>query len=347
MSVNIKEYIDEYREILDAYIKKTFSYKNHDKALDDLHSVFRAAGGGKCIRGSLVKLGYEIAGGNSDERLLPISAAFEILQTSLLCHDDIIDCSPLRRGKPSIWKSIADEAGSYHYGISQAICLGDHGFISAINLISTSDFPHPVKLRALDLFCKVIRNTLDGEMLDVQMTEARDYGDEKRIIEIARLKTAFYTIIGPMQLGAVMGGKPPFNEKLLSDIESFGENLGIAFQIKDDILGISAEEREIGKSDMSDVIEGKVTLLIHYALENGNKVQRQKLKELYGKKDLTRDEKSIVYAVFKSANAFSDAERKAARYLEKANEVINKLTNNQDHQELLSQLSSLMVERKF
>lgn len=341
--MNIKKYIKEHKDVLDAYIKDVLeARKYNDPGVSALYSVFIDSGeGGKCVRGSLVKLGYELASGNkADARILPVSAAFEIFQTAVLSHDDIIDKSPLRRGKPSIWKKIAD-SGSSHYGISQAICLGDFGIVFANNLISNSKFPDAVKIKGVDVFNNVEINTLNGEMLDVQMTENKDYSDEKRILAMSYLKTAWYTIIGPLQLGAVFGGA---GEDFLNLLESFGENLGIAFQLKDDILGVCSSEDEIGKSALSDIAEGKVTLLIHYALKSAE--TRERLFSLYGKNDITPGERDEVVDIFDRACVFSKVEEKASSYLANAKGIIEKLTDDEEYIALLNDLSDFMVERK-
>ncbi len=176
--------------------------------------------GGKKIRGILVKLGFQLAGG-SGKNIRQISAAFEILHAALLIHDDIADKSPMRRGQPSLYKAL----GGNHYGISQAINIGDIGLYLPIKLIAESNFSNENKLKALTLFSQIVINTGWGQVMDVAKS-----GD----VEFINLnKTAKYTIAGPLQIGAILAGG---NDKLIRELEVFGENLGIAFQIQDDIL---------------------------------------------------------------------------------------------------------------
>ena len=210
--------------------------------------------GGKKIRGLLVCLGYQI-GSNvilsetkdlsrtpiqsgrmrdtsnelRDSSLIvqndiyKIAAAYEILHSAVLVHDDIIDQSPERRGQPSLYKAI----GRGHYGISQALSLGDAGFFLAIKIISESSFPLEERTSALKLFSKVMLDTALGEMLDLEKANP---------LVVTKLKTAYYTISGPLQLGAVLGGPTSSGKAGLRGMKDFGENLGITFQIKDDLL---------------------------------------------------------------------------------------------------------------
>ena len=135
--VTIEEYIHSCKKVLEPYIDSYLAglieeRAGSDRGLAELYEIFREAGrGGKCIRGTMVKLGYEIALGQpAGEEILPACAAFEILQTAILGHDDVIDKSPLRRGRDSIWRAImktrrrddGSEADSWgidarHYGI--------------------------------------------------------------------------------------------------------------------------------------------------------------------------------------------------------------------------------------
>lgn len=182
--------------------------------------------GGKRLRGELVILGYKI--GNRQQAtgkdIAKVAAAYEIMHSSILAHDDIIDQSPLRRGQPSLYKAV---------GMEQAITLADLGFFLAIRIISESKFPEKEKNEALKLFSQTMIQTAFGQMLDIQ------HGD---VATVRKLKTAKYTVAGPLQLGAVLaGGK-------LDLLDQFGTNLGIAFQIRDDILDGEAKAQDLANA---------------------------------------------------------------------------------------------------
>ncbi|MDR1377035.1 MAG: polyprenyl synthetase family protein [Synergistaceae bacterium] len=347
---DIREYIRSYRKILERYIDDYFDdlirkqTTHSGQQVAALYGIFKEAGrGGKYIRGSLVKLGYEIAWGQpADDAILPASAAFEIFQTSALCHDDIIDKSPLRRGRDSIWKAIARDV-DYHYGVSQAICLGDVGLSLSSRLVLDSSFGWDEKSRALGILFDAQTNTMDGEMLDVCMSQKKDYGDEKGVLKISELKTAWYTIVGPLQLGAVLGGA---SRTLLDAMKRYGLALGIAFQLKDDILGIEATEAEMGKSNTSDIAEGKVTLLAHYAMKGATPDQLRQLRQIYGNDTVSEEDRATVQNIFQSTGAFAEVTRRAETYLAEARGVVSDVTRDPDKTELLTHLCDMMFQRK-
>jgi geranylgeranyl diphosphate synthase type I len=365
--LTIEEYIRSCKKELEPYIDGCLAGLIEKRACSDnrlaeLYETFREAGkGGKCIRGSLVKLGYEIALGHSaGEEILPACAAFEILQTAILGHDDVIDKSPLRRGRDSIWRAVmrgmenkrreADDrcAGAQifdaqHYGISQAICLGDVGISLANRLIIESAFDADRKIEAMKEFLDVQLNTVDGEMLDVLMSYEKDYDDEESIWKIARLKTAWYTIAGPLRLGAALGGASP---ELMDAMRRYGIFLGTAFQIRDDILGINAAEAEIGKSNTSDIAEGKVTLLAYYAMKKATPAQLEQLRRIYGSGTVSEADLTTVRGIFESTGAFADVAKKAESCLAEAAGIIGELTQNADYSALLTQLGDMMAQRK-
>lgn len=236
----------EVGKILEEQLKEA---GKTDKKLVPLLKVFtESCQGGKRIRGSLVALGYQLARHlpgeqrrhlEGEEAIFKVAAAYEIMHTAILVHDDIIDKSLLRRDRPSLHQAL----GGNHYGISQAISLGDYGFFLAFKIIAEASFPQDDKIQALKLFSKVMMDTTWGEMLDLEKTDP---------LTIMKLKTARYSVAGPLELGAVLAGA---GEKLLGRLGRLGENLGIAFQIRDDILdsetdylgGIDSAEKEMEK----------------------------------------------------------------------------------------------------
>lgn len=226
-----KETIKQIDKQLSQLLKEWRSEvdKIDTKLLPLVDKFIAGCSGGKKLRGVLVVLGYELAKqatGNrfqvTDKEIFKIAAAYEILHSAVLVHDDVIDQSPKRRGIHSLYKAI----GGGHYGVSQAISLGDAGFFLGFKIISESNFPQKSKISALKLFSKVMLDTALGEILDLEKADP---------LVVMKLKTAYYTISGPLQLGAILGGLGPASLRILG-MRDFGESLGIAFQIKDDIL---------------------------------------------------------------------------------------------------------------
>lgn len=204
------------REVEKILKGQLYEAKKIDEKLVPLFRTFiKSCQGGKRIRAALIKLGFEIAGGKSKE-ITTIGAAYEILHTAVLAHDDIIDQDTLRREKPSLYQAL----GGNHYGVSQAISLADFGFFLSFKIFANT--------KAASIFSEIMLDTAFGQMLDV-------LGDHS--LAMMKLKTARYTIAGPFMIGAVLGGA---DQKLIRALEHFGENLGIAYQIRDDILDSEA-----------------------------------------------------------------------------------------------------------
>lgn len=213
---SIDEKLDE---ILSDFLNQT--KKTNIKLLPFALGLLTSCKGGKRIRGVLVKLGFEIAGGSANVEILRVGAAFEILHAALLIHDDIMDQSPIRRGQPSLYQAL----GGNHYGISQAINVGDIGLYLPIKIITETNFLSEYKIKALNHLSQTIINTGWGQILDVEGSEDTKF--------IHLYKTAKYTIAGPLILGAILAGA---DQDLIRVFGEFGESLGIAFQIRDDIL---------------------------------------------------------------------------------------------------------------
>src|SRR5258708_5252459 len=212
---NAQKIENELDQILSQFLMET--KKISPNILPSALAFIESCKGGKRIRGVLCKLGYEIGSSKLNQEIIKVAAALEIMHTAILIHDDIVDKSPKRRGKQSLYKKV---------GIDQAMALGDLGFFLAIKIISESNFSEERKNKALKLFSKTMFDTAIGQVMDIQKRK-------KDEIIIAKLKTTWYTISGPLKLGAVLAEG---SLSLLQKLGEFGDNLGIVFQIRDDIL---------------------------------------------------------------------------------------------------------------
>jgi len=304
-----------------------------------LQAFISASEGGKRIRGSLVKLGYQIVGGQEIEGIYEAAVAYEILQTALLAHDDIIDKSDLRRGKPTLFAAL----GKDHYALSQTICLADIGFFQAISLIAKSSFPAEQKNKAISFFSKIVSETIVGEMLDIEIPVKKAEITEQLIMQIYQYKTARYTFVGPLQMGAILGGG---DNQLLEFLKVFGDYLGKAYQIQDDILGIFGTEEEIGKPITSDIEEGKATLLLVYAKQLANKEQLETLEKLYGKGSISNQDFEKIKQIFLQTGSLDQARAKAVQYVTEAKKLIPEITDTKEYQTLLEELAAYLIDRK-
>lgn len=358
------EYLQKNAKQIDLEIETFFQDWSKDveqvssRLLPLTNTLVDACRGGKRIRGALVVLGYQMAlipngiassqisHGASRNDILKVAAAYEIFQAAILVHDDIIDKSPLRRGKPSLYARL----GGDHTGKSLATCLGDIGFFLAFRLIADSKFPEKEKNRALSIFSKAMLETGLGELLDVELSmdswvkpeDDNDGGVMSDIVTVYRFKTAFYTITAPLLLGGVLGG---LLEGSLDSIRIFGQNLGIAFQIQDDINDIFSDKKQLGKELGGDIREGKKTLLYAYASEHANKRQREILEKYYGNINIGQKEIGVVKEVLVETEALEYALSEASKYSKKAKESIDGITNNERFQKLFLEMAEYFVNR--
>ncbi|EKD44047.1 MAG: Geranylgeranyl pyrophosphate synthase [uncultured bacterium] len=298
-----------------------------------------ACDGGKRIRGSLILLGYKIAGKKKCSDILSAAVAYEIFQTAILAHDDIIDKSPTRRGRPSLHTTL----GSDHLATSYAICLGDVGFFLAYQILNELNCDTKLKNLALSNFSDTMLNTTIGEILDIKLS-AEKTKDEQDTLTMLDLKTAWYTVVGPLQLGAILGGA---DKKLLKNIKEFGKNLGIAFQIQDDILGTFGDPTKTGKSVDSDIKEGKSTILISHALSHANNADKKILTQAYGSQSITDDEIQIVRDIMVRTGSLKYAELSLEKLSKSAIKLIPKLTKKAEFKNLLNGLVDYIVKRNY
>lgn len=287
---------------------------------------------GKFLRASLVALGYQTV--KKDEDYIPLALAVEIFQTSILIHDDIIDKSLKRRGKDTIPVLYKKEYPNVNdIAESMALCLGDLGFFLANSVILKHYQNNPNLYKVINYYNDMVIKTCKGEMLDVFLPFKERFIDksvnlENQVLEIYTLKTAWYSVIGPFCLGLVLGGASP---KEISKFEKNLLNVGIAFQIKDDILGIYGNEEKIGKS-LSDAEEYKQTLLYSYTLKTEYK---EELLKYYGTSNYEE-----IRNIFDKSKAKEYAE-------EKMNELFSEaIVNLKDYPLLIGFINYLKVREK-
>lgn len=310
ISKEINNDLKEYNEIL-VKDKKGFLKENLEY-FKNLNSD------GKLIRGFLIALGYKMSKENI-EYSYKLSLAYEIFQTAILIHDDIIDNDNLRRGKDTIHYANFKKYKSYNEvdakktSESIGICIGDYGFFKVNEIIIKNYKDNPNFIKLFNYYNDIVLKTVEGELIDVILSfEGKYLKDNKNLEEnimlVYKLKTAFYTIIGPLCLGLILGG---IDDEKLEDVNKFGEKIGIAFQIQDDILGIYSN---MGKVIGSDIKEFKQTILYSYTIKNEK--YREELLKYYGKEDITEVEINETRRIFKESGAY-----------EYASNLMNKLYN--------------------
>jgi geranylgeranyl diphosphate synthase type I len=268
--------------------------------------------GGKRLRGALVLLGCEAAGGPRD---LAVNASLgcELLHAYLLIHDDFMDRDELRRGGPTLHVSLGQEHGA-HLGGSVALLLGSICQAWAHELVLSTKAEPARVLRAAQIFEEAIAEVTAGQMLDLLASRREPTSAE--VLEIEQHKTGGYTFELPLLLGASLAGAPA---ALTEALRGYARPLGQAFQIADDLLGTFGAPEVTGKPNASDLREGKRTLLITRALERATAEDAKTLRDGLGRAEMTDADADLLRDLLRRTGAAgaakADAERLCAEAL--------------------------------
>lgn len=301
---------------------------------------------GKNIRGLLVLLGYELLKDDSDYAY-DLALAYEVFQTSILVHDDIIDQDDIRRGKYTVTYQNKRKYSSLeknirnHLSNSIALCIGDYGLYLANKIISDSYQEDNNLGKILSCFNQIVLDTIKGETLETILPYESQTNEkiENSIINIYLLKTAVYTIIGPLSLGLLLAGA---EKEKIEEIRIFGEKIGIAFQIQDDIIGIFSNEVE--KNLATDIKENKKTLLYQ-------EVMKTKYKEEFlnycGKKDFNEKDIENIKEILIKSKAKENCEKKMNELYEEGEKILENISwISIDNKRLLLGFIEMLKQRK-
>lgn len=250
-------------------------------ALDDVSAdalvaaVQRAAGGGKRFRPALVVAAYEtLSGGEAQEQVYAIAAAFELLHTAFVVHDDVIDHDTERRGVLNVGGEFrararargADSAGAASLGDAAAILAGDMLLHEATRIVALAPCTAEVRADMLDLIDEAVLVSIVGELADVENSVVADASlDADAILLATHNKTAVYSFSAPLEAGAVLAGAPTASRAAL---RRFGQRLGLAYQLVDDLIGAFGSAGQAGRDAGGDLREAKRTPLIALARES-------------------------------------------------------------------------------
>ena len=284
--------------------------------------------GGKRFRALLVLAGYHLASRKEPSAAVSAAAALEHFQSWMLVHDDIIDHSVTRRGGPTLHRALADDhramagqGSAEEYGTGVGITLGDLEESFTVEAFLGVRAPGPRRLAALAEYARMTRLTAYGQLLDIR-NGAVDVSQvsEADVLLVHRLKSAVYTVSAPLRIGAILGGGGP---ALLADLEAFGLAAGVAFQLRDDVLGTGFDAAASGKS-ANDLPEGKRTLLVVHAWKHGTDAERDALAQVLGRpgasdadltraRDAIRSSGSLAYSEARIATLTAAALRRVRR----------------------------------
>ena len=307
--------------------------------------------GGKRFRAILVLAGYHLATGSTPRPALPAAAALEHFQSWMLIHDDIIDHAEERRGGPTVHRAAAQihrlekqEGSSEDYGVGIGITLGDLEEPFTVDAILAVKVAPAYRLAALEEYVRMTRLTAYGQLLDIR-NGVLDPGSvrEEDVLAVHRFKSAIYTVVSPLKIGALLArGRP----RLLRDLETFGTNIGVAFQLRDDILGAGFDADESGKSS-NDLVEGKRTLLVVKAWEKGSEADHSRLTRVLGNSQATPEDVERARAVIRETGSLAYSEDRITELTRAAVRCVDRSrTLPTGGKTLLKEVADRLVRRK-
>jgi len=294
---------------------------------------------GKRLRPLLLILtykGYAPSSKKISRKLYNASTCMEFLHNFMLIHDDIIDRSDLRRGRPTMHKILRNTVKTSDpdkLGIDLGIIAGDIVYALAIDAFLSINEPAERKERALKYFIQTAAFTAMGEFIDTVsgVKDVQDV-DEKEVFLNYTLKTARYTFDCPMVTGAILAGA---NKQEIKRISRFGILIGQAFQVQDDIIGIFETEANIGKSILSDLAEGKKTLLVTHAFSVLQGKAKKNFLRIFTKKTKTLKDLGTVKKIFVQTNSLNYALDAIHTRLNEAQKILKALNMHEEYRELL------------
>lgn len=259
-------------------------------------------GGGKRIRPAVLLMAARLAG-YTGERAVLYASVIEFIHTATLVHDDIIDDAELRRGR---------EAVHTRWGNHVTVLFGDFLYLKSMSLALTQD-----NLEIIQLLCDVTLRIVEGEIYQLTKNGAVDLTEEEHF-DIVRRKTA-YLFAGCARIGAMLGPTTRDQQEALWD---YGLNVGMAFQLVDDLLDFTGEETVLGKPVGGDLREGKLTLPVIHLLSRGDARAQALVRRIVDARHVTLDEWRDIRTLLVQSRSIDYARRVAAEYVERAKKAL-------------------------
>ncbi len=337
--------LDTIRKNIDLSLLEFIEKSNTEYRLEEVHPFLFACikefllRKGKRIRPLLLILsyqGYRKKKQRLSKHIYAASICIELLHNFMLVHDDIIDCSALRRNKPTMHRMLRHTVKSKHpdkLGIDLGIIAGDIIYAMAMDaFLSFQESPRQMK-QALHYFIQTTAMTALGEFIDTLNGALPIHKvTEDDVFLNYSLKTARYTFECPLVMGAMLAGA---NDKEIQHLATLGLLTGQAFQIQDDIIGVFDQEKNIGKSIFSDIEESKKTILVchAYATLKGN--ERKKFLHCFSKEKISHADLKALKTIFITSGSLGYAFDHIRQRLEKSETILNALSMSSQYKELI------------
>jgi geranylgeranyl diphosphate synthase type I len=315
--------------------------------------------GGKRLRPAFCYWGWRGLGGQDGPAIVTAAASLELLQASALIHDDVMDASDTRRGLPSVhrrFQAMHEAAGwpgsAEGFGTSAAILLGDLALAWAGQLYDTSGLAEDTLVLGRPTYDLMRTEVMCGQYLDlVEQAHGGPTGDGgprgrgtvASALRVVEYKSAKYSVERPLQLGAAMAGGGP---ETIASLSRYGLPLGIAFQLRDDVLGVFGDPAETGKPAGDDLREGKRTVLVALALEGATPAQAAVVRDRLGDPALDRAGVDELRSIIVDTGGLAACESMIGEYAGEAHTALETAPITEEAKVALADLAIVATARR-
>lgn len=347
------------REEIDIELKKCLQYLDEHYSLRKLSPLlFKTMKefvlrGGKRARPIFFILAYKGFSKKPSKDICKSALSFELLHDFLLVHDDIIDKSDTRRGLPSAHRLLGNYLSQVKKekqgrplpisrGEDLAISLGDVMHALSIDVFLTVKENLRQKEGALKRFIEGAVYTGIGEFEELLLEVKKlDKITKEDIYKIYDLKTAYYTFACPLSAGAVLAGA---DKKQVDLMFRYGMCLGRAFQVQDDILGVFGDEKKTGKSSLTDLREGKKTILVWYAYNNSGKGDKKNIEKIMEKGDVNENDLKNIQDIINRSGSWDYSKKEISRLVKNAHALLESSKINPQYKQFLVNYSKKLFD---
>ncbi len=319
-----------FTPLIDKEIKKIIKSKS-----DNLYrGMDYAVDGGKKLRSVMCLTACEVLGGDI-KKALPLAAAIEIMHNATLVHDDIEDVDSIRRGSLTVWKK---------FGLAQGLNIGDGMiFKSYESLLNSSGLPSEKVLKLVEMLTNTLMEIVEGQHMELNFRE-RDDVETKEYEEMVYRKTGL--LFGLSLAGGALIADA--SEKVQTNLIEYAKRTGLAFQLSDDILNLTADQGVYGKEIGGDIKEGKRTLIAIHCLENCDKLEKEKMLRILkkGRKNVDKKDVDLAISLIRKYRSIEFAKNYLEKMVKESKKYLDGIENS-EFRKFLEEFLDFLINRKY